>query len=394
MYAVDDLSDAIDATRWFLTPVTARRWLKLAVVVLFVAGFGLGMPSAPPGDVTPPTEDPVTGDPIESPLPTEQLLLVATVVVAVAVLLWLLFAFVGSLMEFVLVESLRTDDVRIGRYAEAHFGRAVSLFLFRLVLGAAAAIAIGVPAYLALAPIESIGDRPPAALGGVVALAFATYLVYAVIVRLTTEFVVPVMLLEERGIRYGWARFWRTLRGNLAEYAVYVLLASIIGFVAAIAVGILASLTMFVLAIPLALLAIGFLFLGPLGGPFLALLVLAAIATFLLVLSLYRMPVVAYVRYYALLVLGDTDADLDLIPERREAVRARDGPGPGGADEPWTDRPDDAGREPDDGAGWGGSDEERSDDGLDGADEDGGDDRANSAGEDEDDRDGWRYRDE
>jgi hypothetical protein len=48
------------------------------------------------------------------------------------------------------------------------------------------------------------------------------------------------------------------------------------------------------------------------------------------VAALVQVPVVTYFRYYALLVLGDTDADLDLIPERRRAVRAGSGGGPSG----------------------------------------------------------------
>lgn len=42
----------------------------------------------------------------------------------------------------------------------------------------------------------------------------------------------------------------------------------------------------------------------------------------LVVVAFLPVPVVAYLRYYALLVLGDADGDLDLVPERRTAIRA------------------------------------------------------------------------
>jgi hypothetical protein len=34
-----------------------------------------------------------------------------------------------------------------------------------------------------------------------------------------------------------------------------------------------------------------------------------------------QVPVVTYLRYYALLVLGDVEAPLDLVSDRRTAVR-------------------------------------------------------------------------
>ena len=42
LHAIDDIGDAIDATKAFLTPVSVRKWLKLAFVVLFLGGGGGG----------------------------------------------------------------------------------------------------------------------------------------------------------------------------------------------------------------------------------------------------------------------------------------------------------------------------------------------------------------
>jgi hypothetical protein len=35
-----------------------------------------------------------------------------------------------------------------------------------------------------------------------------------------------------------------------------------------------------------------------------------------------QVPVHTYLRYYALLVLGDVEPDLDLVPDQRAAIRA------------------------------------------------------------------------
>jgi hypothetical protein len=43
---------------------------------------------------------------------------------------------------------------------------------------------------------------------------------------------------------------------------------------------------------------------------------------FIVMMAFVQVPVQVYLRYWALLVLGDVDSALDLIPEQREAVRS------------------------------------------------------------------------
>ncbi|QLG60370.1 hypothetical protein HUG12_00815 [Halorarum salinum] len=94
------------------------------------------------------------------------------------------------------------------------------------------------------------------------------------------------------------------------------------GILVAIAVAVAALL----LLIPFGILgAVGVLLLTavpPLGAGVLAVVgLLFALAT-LVVVALARVPVVTYLRYYALLVLGDVDERLDLVPKRRAAIRS------------------------------------------------------------------------
>lgn len=370
MHAVDNLSDAVDVARDFLTPVEARTWLKLAVVVLFLSGLSFSPPSVPGGETsTTPGTGPMPGDPFletpaGEPVPTDVLIQVAIVLAVVGLLVWLAFALIGALMEFVLIDALRTGTVVVRARMGEHVGKGLSLFGFKLVLGLIAAAVLVVPAYLLLAPIESIEGTVErltlADVGGLVALAALVGLVYALVMRLTTEFVVPVMLLEDRGIRGGWRRFWATLRRHPLEYVVYVVLATIVSVVASIAITLLAAIALFVLAIPFVVLVFVAILTGPLAPVLLGVLAIAAIATVLLVMALFRMPVVVYIRYYALLVLGDTEPDLDLIPSRREAARAGTDWDDWGGDGDRGDRPGGGrGDGPDD--GWGSDDRAETD---------------------------------
>jgi preprotein translocase subunit Sss1 len=335
LHAVDDLEDAFAAARAFLLPFELGAWLRLALVAFFVGGIGslptsgtqFGGQSVDPGQVgtTPPD---VTG----------QVLTLILLVGAVLAILGLLLGFVGSVMEFVFVRSLREEEVHVRRYFGEHWRAGARLFGFRLVLALLGGVLVALPILALVFGIAGSGgfDGPGRVLGLVlllVPLAVLVGVVFSLVNGFTTFFVVPVMLLEGGGVLASWRRFSRTLRSEWKEYLAFavltfvltLLLGSAVGFV----VGIVALLVFGPLALfgPAGVVTAGAL--GPGGGaasiPVLAGLVVVALLALLLVLfvaALVRVPVVTYLRYYALLVLGDTDADLDLVPERRRTIRA------------------------------------------------------------------------
>ncbi|WP_246999550.1 DUF7544 domain-containing protein [Halosolutus gelatinilyticus] len=390
MDAIDDLGDAIDATRNLLTPVRPKMWLKLSIVVLFVVGFGGGA-SPPTGNFEAPADDPGTGSGSEFGIDSaieqlpEDFWFYAAIALALVILLWLVFGLISAIMEFVFIESLRTTEVRVRRYARRNVGRGLRLFGFRLVLTLPLLLAVvGPVAYIILL------DPAPERLGGSIALVVLVgvvgYAIYAIVMRFTSEFVAPIMLLEDRGVLGGWRRFWRTGTANWAEYAVYLILAWIILLVANIGISL-------VLLVGGLLLAIPFLVLGAVayvaGGAGLYLLIpigLVALVAYLLFYAVVWMPVRTYFKYYALLLLGDTDADLDLIPDQRAAIRSDGGMAAG------AETPDEPGRP---GGRWGTADEDESSAWDDGTDAGTGDDRStDSWGSDRDGDDPWGHSDD
>lgn len=352
MYAVDDLSDAIDVTREFLTPVRLGLWLRLLIVVFFIGGLGFGGPGIPTGDVGMVVDEPtVETEPVDEEVPiddllTEEVLIAVAVLVVIGALLWLLFAVLRAIMDFVFIESLRTTEVHIRRYGREYLGSALRLFAFRAIAGLLAVGIIAVPAAVAVLTAEDV----TAAAGVLVLLAVLAIplgIGYAIVMRFTTVFVAPVMVLEDRAVLSAWRRFLPTLRSNLAEYAVYVLLVWILQIVISIAVGFLALFGLLVIGIPFGIAAVVALAFGTPGVVLAVVLVIVAFVLFLLFVALVEVPVYTYLRYYALLVLGDTNRELDLIPDQRAAVRdggpetRDDDDGPNG-DGPATDRTDDS----------------------------------------------------
>ncbi|WP_293028926.1 hypothetical protein [Natronococcus sp.] len=352
MDAVDDLGDAIDATRNFLTPVRAGLWLRLAILALFVGGLGTGFPSAPTGDVGPATEQ--APGPGAEAVP-EEAILAAVVAVGFLLLLWLGYALVAAVMEFVFIESLRSEEVRVRRYSNANVGRGIRLFGFRVALIAVAALVGATPVVATVFGLGGI-DGWAGVVGLAGLFAVGVYLVYAVINRFTSEFVAPVMLLEERGVLSAWRQFWPTLRANWLEYAVYLVLVWIIQAAVGIAVSILMLIAGIVVAIPFVVVAVLLFALGDIGAILAAVVVLAGVLAFVLAALLIQVPVVSYFKYYALLLLGDTNADLDLIPDQRAAIRADGGEEPPEPD--WDDSSRSTGAERDREPGESGRDAE------------------------------------
>lgn len=335
--AIDDVGDAFDATRQFLFPFDARTWLRLAVVAFFVGGAGGAGSGAGGGDGGGGMgEVPfLDGGPI-GPIGLSDAAIAAIVVlVVVLVVLAVAFAVVSSIMEFVLVESLRQEAVHLRRFTRRYWRGGVRLFGFRLGVGLLALAVVGAVVGGLLLGLGALGpgDPGPVRLAAGLLVGLPVVLVVgvtaAVVLGLTTAFVVPVMLLEGTTVLGGWRRFWPTLRREWREYVVYVLVSFVLRLVVGAGVAIVVGVVALLLLLPLGLVgAVGFAVTGGHLGPaaLVGIGVLGAAAALVLavVWAVVQVPVVTYFRYYALLVLGDTEAAFDVIAERRAAVRAGD----------------------------------------------------------------------
>lgn len=344
LYALDDLDDAYAATRGFLFPVDWRRWLRLALVAFFVAG-STGTPSSPFGfqfgGAGAGSDAGTNGEltPAEFETAVEQLLPFVPLLVALALgglLLAFLFALVGSVMEFVLVESLREDRVAVREFFGRYWRPGVRLFGFRFALGFLALLGAALVFGLTVGPL-AVGATPVVPLVALVVLGplFVLYaLAIGVVSGFTTVFVVPVMLLESRGVLSAWRRLWPTVRGQWRQFAVYALVVVVVLFAAGIAAGI-------AVAIPVALVGALFALVVGIGvltsgvsaatGALAVVLGVPFVLFVLLVVALVQVPIQTYVRYHALLVLGDADEQFDLIPDVRRSIRE---PGQGGVSGP------------------------------------------------------------
>lgn len=331
LYAIDDLDDAWAATREFLTPLSVKRLFVLAVVVFFVGGTGMNpLSSGGGGGGAPSGTDTGAGPNIDAiwGFVVENALVIGLVGVAL-LLLVLGFTFVGALMEFVFVQSLRTDEVRFWGYSRAYLGEGLGLFGFRLGLALLTFLPIAVflgfgATVIGAGPLTEVGGVALVVLG---LLAVGVFVLVSIVDSFTTAFVVPAMLVRGSGVLDSWRAFWPTLTGQWKQYLAYAIAVIVLNVALGIVFFVLFALAAVVLLIPFGILVAGIALLAePILLPVGIVLGVLFVLGLVIVALVLQVPIQTYLRYYALLILGDTNGQLDPIPEIRDAVREPSGP--------------------------------------------------------------------
>ena len=270
-YAVDAIDDALDATKAFLFPFSLGRWARLALITLFLGGGGAGVQNTfqyansagqfagsggNPGSASggsfalaPLFGDAGTlawgvlaqvGPPGPGGLPFA-LGFVGLLVIAAVVLLALLFTIAAPVFEFVYVEVIATDDVRVRGPFKRNFWKGIRLLLFRIgvsVLFGIPLVAVGAAAFFYAEAGPAPNLNVPLIVGAVV-LFILWALLFAVVMGLTTQFVVPVMWVDDSGVLAGWSRVWSLVAGEKKQTLVYLLMHLLVGIGVSIVTGLL-----------------------------------------------------------------------------------------------------------------------------------------------------------
>jgi len=360
-YAFVALSDARDATEDLLWPVDRGRWLRLALIALFV-GVGGGAPTGGNANV-PSGGGGGGGAPPDFPAPSmpdpgsvAAIVLGILVLVLVLALVW---SVVGAVMEFVLIAGLRDRDVSIRDPFREQFWPGMRLFGFRLVVGLGSLVLIGLPLLavfglgIGVSPALLVLLVPLVILFGIVAL------VSSVVLGLTTDFVVPTMLTEERGVIDSWRRLWPTLRGEWKQTVLYIVAKFVLGIAVSLAVSLVVLLAALIVAIPFALVGGALFFAASAAGAqtvgwvFVGILIALYVLVLIVVGLIVQVPALTFVRYYSLSVLGMLVPELDLVgverpgedgdDEEGDGATTDDGDGPDAGDGATVDGDDAAG---------------------------------------------------
>lgn len=331
-HAVDALGEAIGATRTLLWPIYAGPWLKLAVVCAFVGGFGsAAFRGELPVDLLVAGSEALTAA-REGP---EQAAFLGGVALTAGLAL-IGYLLIRSILEFVFYDALISHEVRIFRTITGRWWSGVQLFLFRVVLVSALFAVVLAGAALVAGGIGEAALATPVGPVGVDAFVVAGVLVaaagYALVAGFTTRFVAPIMLVADVDVVAAWRRLLGTMAAKPHQYLAYLGVGLVVRFTADVLA--LSAVVLIALGLSLPLVAV----LGPLallaagGGllfaaPSVYVLATGLIGAYLIALAaslfVLRVPFVAYVRYYALLVLAGTDPALPIPANEGEPATRR-----------------------------------------------------------------------
>ncbi|UWG49517.1 putative membrane protein [Halalkaliarchaeum sp. AArc-CO] len=332
-HVTESLRDAFAATKRLLLPRSLRRWFALAVAAFFVGGttgFDLNYNVGTGGVDLP---GPIVGPGGLLPaLGTPEFVVVGTVILVGG----LVSLYLGALFEFVFVEQLRTADASLWSRIPPAASPGVSLFAFRLVVGL---FALASALFVALLP-AAFGTAGVLLLLVFLPALFVVGVVLWLANRLTTDFVVPVMIASDSGLVDAWKEFWPELRGELREYGLYLLARIVLGLLAGVvlAVGYLAVAILVGIPLLVVFLLVGFVLFEVLAVQVVELLAFGFFSVGVLAIVvvgtvLVAVPVQTYLRYYALFVLGGVSPQYDLVREIRSHLEetqneTEDGSGP------------------------------------------------------------------
>lgn len=306
-HAFSAFEGAVSRTKSLLWPFNLGVWIRLAVIAFFIGGFGGGNYSFPDRG----GQEMGSMPDVFGLAPTTFLLVLAALIV-----LALVFAYIGSVFQFVFVDCLTSGRVSLSRTFRERMGPGLSFFLFEVLLVLLfIAVMVGFAVFGAVTGIFS-GISNVVALLLILPVVILLALVVGLVLMLTIDFVVPVMIADGCGIVEGWRRAYGILRADLKNAAVYVIAKVVLSIVAALIMAILGLIVLGIVGVPLFVVALlAGLFADGFALGALVLLVLVGILIALPFLLLLQVPFVTFFRFYSLDVLRRFSPAHDLLAE-------------------------------------------------------------------------------
>ena len=154
---------------------------------------------------------------------------VAVALVVLILTLWLLFTWLSSRGKFMFLHCVALDRAEVIVPWNKFSREANSLFWFRVVLALIGMVLMLPPLVLAFVSGFRMGLHDAWTVLGVLSmiglglLTIAVGILFAIIGKLTTDFVVPIMFLHGKRCLEGWSELRRLLAANIGEFILYIL---------------------------------------------------------------------------------------------------------------------------------------------------------------------------
>ncbi|SES92705.1 hypothetical protein SAMN04488587_1619 [Methanococcoides vulcani] len=332
-YVVDAVDRAYARTKKCLfEPFDFWKWMKLVIIVMLIGGSGGNYNGGNGGggggdgyssnDYTLPDLGPTDsfaeafagiGDLIPTSAPNLGLI-IAIIVFIFALILF--FTYVSSVMEFVFVDSLVSNEVKFWEYSRKYLRKGLGLFTFRLLYGIILLIIIAIMALPLILPLisssgENIAETIGMAILSTIFLLVGIILLVAIIGSIISSFInlsIPVAIYTDTGIFRAFANVFGQFRKDWKQIFAYWFGRILLGIGIAIVVGIL--LLIVIIAVGLFLLFADLLFYFILStvlpGSYLAIgiilvpIILIELVFLIFLIAFIALPARVFMKYHML----------------------------------------------------------------------------------------------
>lgn len=160
---------------------------------------------------------------------------VAALLIIVCFAMGILILWLNSRGKFMFLHCVALDKAEVSEPWKKFASEAGSLFWFRIVLGLVGMVLTLPPlAFIAVLIVRMVlrGEPDAAAITLAVGLAVLFILlavVFALIQKFTTDFVVPILFLRGGKCLGAWREFWALLRANAGKFTLYILFQIVLG---------------------------------------------------------------------------------------------------------------------------------------------------------------------
>ena len=330
------IEGAMTKTRQMLfEPFDLTKWVKLAIILLFIGGCGGGggggsnFNSNPSdgnfGDFSDSYSDAelnafVNETVSEVSAFVDQYMTYIVLAVLAFLLVTALFSYISNVMQFVFVESVVRNHVTIRAYIRNNLWNGLRLFILNWTLGIAFLIAI----ILSLLPaLSAILDGDVSALFFGSFIPFFVVLVFSIIIfSIIYSFInlaIPVMLYENVGILKALSKVISTAMHSIPQVLVYWIIRGVLGIIIGIAAIVISLIVLLIAGLILLLIGsvvymiltlIGFGFTDPVVMIVLGLLFVVSLVVLIFLTILAVVPLSVFMKYHALLFLRNWYADI------------------------------------------------------------------------------------
>jgi hypothetical protein len=353
--APDAINPAFQHVKQQLTqPFRFGQWMRLAFVGFLAGELSSGggcnssfhMPSTHRPQGAEHFVRPFTLPPLITHHPVLFAAMIAFLIV-IGISLSVLFIYIGSVMRFVLFDSVVAKECHIRQGWARRRQHGLRLFAWQICVMLAFFgsffVLIGIPLACLLAlhwlP-HPAGHLLPLLLGGTLLFLILLVIVFvlAVVNVMTKDFVVPQMALEDVSAMEGWRRLWLLLKAEKLGYVGYIGMKVVLAIGANIVLGFVSLIVLLAILLPVGGFGIIALLTGKAAGftwsfytiTLAVIVACVAVAVFIFVFSIICVPAIVFFPAYSIYFFAPRYAPLASLLWPQPLISPANGPPPGG----------------------------------------------------------------